>query len=240
MTRMDMMTASCAVGLIAMAGAALFAYRWAPRAGHIFARRAHSRAIGEEMRISVSSQGKAIGRRAALFAIILVAVGFVRGGIVVGLMCVPWSFVAASLYAADVGYGYLPHELNALLLLAGVAVQGVLDTHALLFGCFAGSAFALASSSLRLLGRCTGRDLIGGGDVKAIVGISVGSGFGCIAGSLACCVAVLVVEGTRSVILKVRSAHTQDSARCCIGTEKRTFPLAPYLMVWLLVGFALG
>ncbi len=64
--------------------------------------------------------------------------------------------------------------------------------------------------------------MVGGGDALALVAVCTSTGYGCFAGALACSAAMLVVEGVRAIKSHQGMRHA--------------FPMAPYLMVWLVVG----
>lgn len=204
------------------------AHRAAPAVGSFFAQRAHRRS-GEPSSIELAHCEDRRARSMRAIARVLVAaaltlIGCARGGLPLGFTCAIWSFAAAALLEADMRYEYLPFELNGLLLAGGIVVQVMCDGKAAAFGLTVGTALFAVTEALWLLGQRQGRQIIGGGDALTILATCAGAGYGCLAGAFAGCVAVMLVEGVRAL--------------CAGPTLRRTFPLGPYLMMWLVVGFA--
>ena len=217
------------LGVLVAVAAGIAAYRAVPWGAQVFAQRAQCRA-GDLSAYGESDQYRfrAKARVRAIMRVLLVEgllfIGWLRGGLPVELACAPWSLVAAALLEADLRSEYLPFELNALLLGGSIVVQGSLDCGAAVYGLAIGTVLFVIAGTFWMVGQRKGRQLLGGGDVVSILGVCAGSGYGCLTGALASCSFVVLVEG-------VRAAHANADGL-------RTFPLGPYLMIWLVVGFA--
>ncbi len=242
--RLNPPTSVFALGLLAFI-AIIAAIRFVPHVSAWFAQRAFSRAEDESpasssvseppMQLLALRNSPVLG--CALLAAAMVLLGFCKGGIALACACATWGLVASALLDADVRFGCLPLELNVSFLLIGSFVQGALDGRGLLFGSATGTLLACASLFAYLWGARHGKQLIGGGDIVAIFACCAGTGFGCLIGAFACCASALVVEGARLVVArrKIEAPTTPNKEN---EEDDDGFPMAPYLMVWLLVGFA--